>query len=69
MCHNGNIVNANEIRDRFVKEGSIFQTNGDTEMLVHLYARSNAGGVEGALVDSLANCQARFRSRFSRGTS
>ena len=31
VCHNGNIVNANEIRERLVKEGSIFQTNSDTE--------------------------------------
>ena len=32
VCHNGNIVNANEIRDRLVREGSIFQTNSDTEV-------------------------------------
>ena len=46
VCHNGNIVNANEIRDRLVRDGSIFQTNSDTEVFVHLYARSQAGTVD-----------------------
>ena len=40
ICHNGNIVNADEIRERFVRAGSIFQTNSDTEVVLHLYARS-----------------------------
>ena len=43
ICHNGNIVNANEIRERLVRAGSIFQTNSDTEVVLHLYARSQAG--------------------------
>src|SRR5918999_3127322 len=42
IAHNGNIVNANEIKDRLVSQGSIFQTNSDTEVVVHLYARSQA---------------------------
>ncbi len=43
ICHNGNIVNAREIRDELVRQGSIFQTNSDTEVVLHLYARSQAG--------------------------
>ena len=60
VCHNGNIVNANEIREHLVKEGSIFQTNSDTEVLVHLFARSQTGGVEDALVDSLRQLSGAF---------
>ncbi len=45
ICHNGNIVNANELRDRLVRAGSIFQSNSDTEVVLHLYARSQAGSV------------------------
>jgi amidophosphoribosyltransferase len=60
VCHNGNIVNANEIRERLVKEGAIFQTNSDTEVLVHLFARSKASGVENALVESLAELSGAF---------
>src|SRR6186997_2409515 len=50
ICHNGNIVNANEIRERLVRAGSIFQTNSDTEVVLHLYARSQAGSIEDALI-------------------
>jgi amidophosphoribosyltransferase len=60
VCHNGNIVNANEIRDRLVREGSIFQTSSDTEVLVHLYARSRAGAFDDALVESLAQLSGAF---------
>ena len=60
IAHNGNIVNANEIRDRLVKEGSIFQTSSDTEVVVHLYARSQAGNFADALVESIAQLSGAF---------
>ena len=40
--HNGNFVNARELRDELVRAGSIFQTTSDTEVVLHLYARSKA---------------------------
>jgi amidophosphoribosyltransferase len=60
VCHNGNIVNANEIRERLVKLGSIFQTNSDTEVLVHLYARSQAGTFDDALIESISQLSGAF---------
>jgi amidophosphoribosyltransferase len=60
IAHNGNIVNANEIKDRLVHDGSIFQTNSDTEVVVHLYARSKAGSVPDALVESIAQLTGAF---------
>ena len=42
ICHNGNLVNARELRDDLVRQGSIFQSNSDTEVILHLYARSKA---------------------------
>ena len=60
ICHNGNIVNANEVRDRLVRAGSIFQTNSDTEVVLHLYARSQAGSVEDALVESVTQLTGAF---------
>ena len=42
IAHNGNLVNAQELRDGLVSQGSIFQTTSDTEVLLHLYARSRA---------------------------
>src|SRR3954449_7764913 len=38
--HNGNLVNAGELKDMLVRQGSIFQSSTDTEVVLHLYARS-----------------------------
>src|SRR6185369_13846839 len=51
ICHNGNLVNAIELKDALVREGSIFQSTTDTEVLLHLYARSRKSTVEDAVVD------------------
>jgi amidophosphoribosyltransferase len=40
IVHNGNLVNPNEIRQRLESEGSIFQTTSDTEVILHLMART-----------------------------
>src|SRR5246127_455331 len=40
LAHNGNLVNAPEVRARLETQGSIFQTNSDTEVIVHLIALS-----------------------------
>ena len=60
LCHNGNLVNARELRDDLVQQGSIFQSNSDTEVILHLYARSKAPSVEAAIVDSVAQVQGAF---------
>src|SRR6188472_2072705 len=58
--HNGNLVNAGELRDRLVRDGSIFQTSSDTEVVLHLYARSREHTVEDALIESLAQVSGAF---------
>jgi amidophosphoribosyltransferase len=58
--HNGNLVNAQELREQLVRDGSIFQTTSDTEVLLHLYARSKAATPEQALVESVAQAQGAF---------
>ena len=40
IVHNGNLVNAKEIRDDLTKRGAIFQTNMDTENIIHLIAKN-----------------------------
>jgi amidophosphoribosyltransferase len=60
LGHNGNLVNAGELRDALVREGAIFQTNIDTEVVVHLFARSRTENAEGAIVDAIAQVRGAF---------
>src|SRR2546422_10020925 len=60
LCHNGNLVNARGLRDELVQQGSIFQSSSDTEVILHLYARSKAPTVEDAIVESVSQVQGAF---------
>ena len=60
VCHNGNLVNAAELRNELVRQGSIFQTNSDTEVILHLYARTKAATTEAAAVESVSEVQGAF---------
>ncbi len=53
IAHNGNLVNAPELKRELVARGAIFTTSSDTEVLVHLIARSDAPTVEGQIRDAL----------------
>jgi len=60
LCHNGNLVNAKELRDDLVHRGSIFQTDSDTEVVLHLYARSQAPTAEDAIIESISQVRGAF---------
>jgi amidophosphoribosyltransferase len=60
VAHNGNLVNARELREDLVRDGSIFQTGSDTEVILHLYARSKAPTIEDALVESIAQVRGAY---------
>ena len=60
ICHNGNLVNADELRAELVHEGSIFQSGSDTEVVLHLFARSKARSVDDAIVESVSQVQGAF---------
>ncbi len=53
LAHNGNLVDALEARDRLERQGAIFQTTTDTEVVAHLMARSQAMSLEEAFQDAL----------------
>jgi amidophosphoribosyltransferase len=60
VAHNGNITNAHEIRSHLEQLGSIFQTTSDTEVVVHLIARSKEQTLESAMSDSLRRIEGAF---------
>ncbi|MGE3579174.1 MAG: amidophosphoribosyltransferase [Vicinamibacterales bacterium] len=60
LAHNGNLVNAGELRDQLVGQGSIFQTSTDTEVVVHLFARSPEPTVEGAIIEAVSQVSGAF---------
>jgi amidophosphoribosyltransferase len=49
LAHNGNLVNANQIRLRLEEEGAIFQSSTDTEVVLHLLARCPVEDLDTAL--------------------
>jgi amidophosphoribosyltransferase len=64
VCHNGNLVNERELRAALSAEGAIFQTSSDTEVFLHLYARSKAKRLEDALVEAVSQAQGAFSLLF-----
>jgi amidophosphoribosyltransferase len=60
LAHNGNLVNAPEIRARLESQGSIFQTNSDTEVIVHLIALSKEQTLPEAMADALRRVDGAF---------
>lgn len=53
LAHNGNLTNAVPLRGDLVAKGSIFQSSSDSEVLIHLIARSEAREPEDQLLDAL----------------
>jgi len=53
LAHNGNLVNANTIREALVEEGAIFQSTNDSEVVVHLIAHSHSETFVERVVEAL----------------
>ena len=60
LGHNGNLTNAGRLRRTLEHRGSIFQTTSDTEVIVHLVARSSARNLTGALGDALNQVEGAY---------
>jgi amidophosphoribosyltransferase len=58
--HNGNLVNAVELRERLEAEGSIFTTTADTECIVHLIARSREQTLPERAADALRQVRGAY---------
>lgn len=60
IAHNGNLTNAYELRDELVKDGAIFHTTSDTEIVLQLVARAKQGGAVENLIWALKRVQGAF---------
>jgi len=60
VAHNGNIINAHELREQLQKEGSIFHGTNDTEVLMHLLSRHPSNDLIEALKDSVIKLEGAF---------
>ncbi|MGA8763880.1 MAG: amidophosphoribosyltransferase [Candidatus Sulfotelmatobacter sp.] len=60
VAHNGNLVNAQQVRARLESQGSIFQTSSDTEVIVHLIALSKEQTLPEAIADALRRVEGAF---------
>ena len=60
IAHNGNLTNALDLRARLVEEGAIFQTSSDSEVIVHLIARSRHETVDAQIYDALTHLEGAF---------
>src|ERR1700731_1488204 len=60
IAHNGNLTNARTLRSELVRDGAIFQSTSDTEVIIHLAARSPYRPIVDKLVDALKQVEGAY---------
>ena len=60
IVHNGNLTNAEEVRNKLIEKGAIFQTFMDTENLIHLIAKSSKDKLLDRIVDAVERIEGAF---------
>jgi len=60
VAHNGNLVNAQELRNQLEESGSIFSTVADTEVIIHLLARSSHDILTDRISEALSTVKGAF---------
>jgi amidophosphoribosyltransferase len=64
IAHNGNLVNAEELRAELAAQGALFSGSSDTEVLVHLYARARGEGAVSRVQQALAKVRGAYSLLF-----
>lgn len=60
IVHNGNLTNADEVRNKLIEKGAIFQTYMDTENLIHLIAKSEKKKLLARIIDAVQRIEGAF---------
>ncbi|MBN1984589.1 MAG: amidophosphoribosyltransferase, partial [Chitinivibrionales bacterium] len=63
-AHNGNLINAMTIRKEMEVDGSIFTSTTDTEVIMHLIARSKRDSLEAKILDALSHVKGSYSILF-----
>jgi len=60
IVHNGNLINKQEVRQGLIDKGAIFQTDMDTENIIHLIAKSDKDSLEDRIKDMLTKIEGAY---------
>ncbi len=60
LAHNGNLTNATTLRNRLIKQGAIFQSTMDTEVIIHLIALSQKPTLNEKIIDAISQIEGAF---------
>ena len=60
IVHNGNLTNAQDVRDGLIEKGAIFQTFMDTENLIHLIAKSDQRKLVDRIIDAVKKIEGAY---------
>ena len=60
LAHNGNLTNARELRDELGKNGAVFQTTIDSEVIINLITRYRRDSLEDALVKTMMDLRGAY---------
>ena len=64
IAHNGNLVNAQVLREELETSGSIFQSTSDTEVIIHLIATSRENSLMGRVIEALSRVRGAYSLLF-----
>jgi amidophosphoribosyltransferase len=60
VVHNGNLINKDEVREKLIQEGAIFQSYMDTENIIHLIARSQKDSLNERIMEALDDIKGAY---------
>ncbi len=60
VCHNGNLTNTEFLREQLIKQGAIFQSTSDTEVIIHLIAKSSYSTFLDRFIDALRHVEGAY---------
>jgi len=67
IAHNGNLVNAEQMRNELETEGAIFQSSSDSEVILHLIARAKSEDPYERITEALKDVRGAFSLVFFKG--